>query len=100
MMKMRRTNNGTLVKLREGFWMGPPKWQQQFKRKWGENPWAPHNGQLCRPLVAAVPPPLFTSDKREASLMGGNHLIQKCDSVDPLNLVIKCLGGEGMSRGS
>jgi hypothetical protein len=57
-------------------------------------------GGLCHPLVAAVPPPLFTSDKREASLGGGNCGVQKCDSVDPLSLVIKCLGGGGTSQGT
>jgi hypothetical protein len=41
----------------------------------------------------SLPPPLFTSDKREASLVGGNLGVQKCDSIDPLSLVIKCLGG-------
>jgi hypothetical protein len=46
-----------------------------------------------------VPPPLFTSDKREASLAGGNCRIQKCDSVDPLSLVIKCLRRGGYESG-
>jgi hypothetical protein len=101
-MRMEPTNNGTLVGLRDSFQMDPPKWWQQFYRECGENSWAPAGGgfaaplwQLCRPFVAAVPPPLFTSDKREASLVGGNFGIQKSDSVDPLSLVIKCLGGGG-----
>ena len=101
MTKMRTepTNNGTLVRLREGFWTGPPKRRQQFYRECGENTWAPCRGRLCRPLAAAVPPPLFPSDKREASLAGGNWGIQKCDSVDPLSLVMKCLGGGGHESG-
>jgi hypothetical protein len=90
-MRMEPTNNGTLVKLREGFRMGPPKRRQRFYRECRENNWALRRGWLCRPLAAAVPLPLFTSDKREASLMGGNRGVQKCDSVDPLSLVIKCL---------
>jgi hypothetical protein len=53
---------------------------------------------LGSPQGAALPP-LFTSDKWEASLVGGNHGIQKCDSVDPLSLVIKCLGGGGSESG-
>jgi hypothetical protein len=92
-MQTEPTNNGTSVGLREGFWTGPPKRQRWFYRECGENTWAPCRGRLCRPLVAAVPLPLFTSDKRVASLAGGNCRIQKCDSVDPLSLVIKCLGG-------
>jgi hypothetical protein len=85
---MEPTNKGTFVGSREGFRTGPPTWQQQFYRECGENTWALCRGRLCRPLAAAVPPPLFTSDKREASLVGGNRGIQKCDSVDPLSLVI------------
>jgi hypothetical protein len=38
---------------------------------------APHRGGLCRTLVVAVPPPLFTSFIRDASLVGGNGGIQK-----------------------
>jgi hypothetical protein len=90
------TNNGTSVKSREGFWTGPPKWQQRFYRECRENTWDLHRGQLRRPLAAAVPPPLFTSNKREASLVGENCRVQKCDSVDPLSLVIKFLGGGGV----
>ncbi len=70
-----------------------------FYRECRENTWALRRRLLCCPLVAAVPPPLFTSDKREASLVGGNHRMQKCDSVDPLSLVIKCLGGGGVQVG-
>jgi hypothetical protein len=88
-------NIGTLVGSREGFWTGPPKWRQRFYRECKENIWAPCRGRLHRPLGAAVPPPLFTSNKREVSLDGGNRGIQKCDSIDPLSLVIKCLGGGG-----
>jgi hypothetical protein len=95
-MRTEPTNNDTSVGSREGFWTGPPKWRQQFYRECGENTWAPCRGRLHRPLAAAVSPPLFTSDKREASLVGGNCGIQKCDSVDPLSLVIKCLGGGGV----
>jgi hypothetical protein len=86
-MRMEPTNNGTSVGLREGFQMGPPKWRQLFYMECREKTWAPYRGRLCCPLSVAVPPPLFTSDKREASLVGGNCGIQKCDSVDPLNLV-------------
>jgi hypothetical protein len=93
-MRMEPTNNGTSVKSREGFWMGLPKWRQWFYRECGENR-ALCSGGLCRPLVASVPLPLFTSDKWEASLVGGNRGVQKCDSIDPLSLVIKCLGGRG-----
>jgi hypothetical protein len=50
-------------------------------------------------FAAAVSPPLFTSDKREVSLAGGNRGIQKCDSIDPLSLVIKCLGRGGVQVG-
>jgi hypothetical protein len=92
-------NNGTLVGSREGFRMGPPKRRQQFYRECGENTWALCRGQLCHPVAVAVPPPLFTSNKREASLAGGIHGIQKCDSVDPLSLVIKCLEGGGYELG-
>ncbi len=93
-MQMEPTNNGTSVGLREGFWMGPPKQWQRFYRECGENTWALYRGRLRCPLAAAVPPPLFTSDKKEVSLVGGNCGMKKCDSVDPLSLVIKCLGGE------
>jgi hypothetical protein len=99
-MRMEPTKNGTSVGSREGFWTGPPKRRQRFYRECGENNWAPCRGRLCRLLVAAVPLRLFTSDKREAGLVGGNCRIQKCDSVDPLSLVIKCLGGGGTSRGT
>jgi hypothetical protein len=78
-MQTEPTNNGTLVGLREGFWRGAPKRRQRFYRECKENIWAPCRGQLHCPLAAAVPPPLFTSDKREASLDGGNCGIQKCD---------------------
>jgi hypothetical protein len=98
-MQMEPTNYGTSVKLREGFWTGPPKRRQQFYRERGENTWALCRGQLHRPLAAAVPPPLFTSNKREASLVGGNCGVQKCDSADPLRLVIKCIGGGGLQVG-
>jgi hypothetical protein len=95
-MRTEPTNNGTLVKSREGFQMGPPKRRQRFYRECGENTWALHGGRLRHPLATAVPPPLLTSDKRESSLVGGNRRVQKCDSVDPLSLVIKCLGGGGV----
>jgi hypothetical protein len=125
-MRMEPTNNVTLARSSDGIQMDQPKRRQQFyrecgentwaglsdgiqmdlpKRRWqfyrecGENTWAPHRGRLCRPLVAAVPPPLFISFIRGASLVGGNCGIQKCDSIDPLSLVIKCLGG-GMSWGT
>jgi hypothetical protein len=92
-MRTEPTNNGTLVGSRDGFWIDPPKQRRQFYRECRENTWALCRGRLRRPLAAAVPLPLFTSDKREASLVGGNCGIQKCDSVDPLSLVIKCLVG-------
>jgi hypothetical protein len=97
-MRTKPTNNGTLVGL-EGFRTGPPKRRQRFYRECKENIWAPCRGRLHRPLAAAVPPPLFTSNKREASLDVGNRGIQKCDSVDTLSLVIKCLGGGGYELG-
>jgi hypothetical protein len=98
-MQTEPRNNGTLVGSREGFWTGPPKQWQRFYNECGENTWALCRGRLCRPLASAVPPPLFNSDKREASLVGGNCGIQKCDSVDPLSLVIKCLGEGGYELG-
>jgi hypothetical protein len=85
-------NNGTLVGSRDGIQMDPPKRRWRFHRECGENTWAPHRG-------AALPPPLFTSFIWEASLVGGNCGIQKCDSVDSLSLVIKCLVGEGHKSG-
>jgi hypothetical protein len=96
---MEPMNNGTLFGSSDGYRMGPPKRGQRFYRECGENTWDPHRGRLCRPLAAAVPPPLFTSYKREASLVSGNRGIQKCDSVDPLSLVIKCLEGGGVRVG-
>jgi hypothetical protein len=98
-MRMGPTNNSTLGGSREGFQTGPPKQRRWSYRECRENTWALHRGRLCRPLAAAVPPPLFTSDKREASLVGGNCGVQKCDSVDPLSLVIKCLKGGGDKSG-
>jgi hypothetical protein len=95
-MQTEPTNNGTLVKSREGFQTSPPKRRRQLYKECGENTSTLFRGRLCYPLVAAVPPPLFTSDKREASLVGGNCGVQKCDSIDPLSLVIKCLGGGGI----
>jgi hypothetical protein len=94
------TNNGTLVGLSDGIQMDLPKQQWQFHRECGENTLAPHRGQLCCPLVAALPPPLFTFFIQEAHLLGGNRGIQKCDYVDPLGLVINCLGGGGTSWGT
>jgi hypothetical protein len=96
---MEPMNNGTLVGLNDGIWMDPPKRQRRFYRECGENTWAPHRGRLCSPLAGAVPPLLFTSYIREASLVGGNSGMQKCDSVYPLRLVIKCLGGGGYESG-
>jgi hypothetical protein len=86
-------SNGTLVGSSDGIWTDPPKRQRRFYRECGENTWAPHRGRLCRPLAAAVPLLLFTSYIRGASLVGRNCRIQTCYSVDPLSLVIKCLGG-------
>jgi hypothetical protein len=98
-MRTEPMNNGTLVGSREGFWTGPPKRRQQFYRECRKNTWALCRGKVHRPLAAAVPPPLFTSDKREVSLVGENRGIQKCDSTDPLSLVIKCLGRGVQARG-
>jgi hypothetical protein len=50
-------------------------------------------GGFCHSLGAAGPPPLFASFIRVASLVGGNCGIQKCNSIGPLSLVIKCLEG-------
>jgi hypothetical protein len=79
--------------------MGLPKQRRQFYGECGENTLAPYRGWLCCPLVGAVLPPLFIPFIREAHLVGGNCRIQKCESVDPLSLVIKCLGGEGQESG-
>jgi len=38
--------------------------------------------------------------KSTMRLEGGNRGVQKCDSVDSLSLVIKCLGGGGASWGT
>ncbi len=56
-MWMEPTNNGTSVKLRDGFWMGPPKRRQQFYRECGENTWALHKERLRHPLAATLLPP-------------------------------------------
>jgi hypothetical protein len=56
---------------------------------------APHRGRLRRPLVATALKPLLIFSARGTRLEGGNRGVQKCDSVDPLSLVIKCLGGGG-----
>ncbi len=65
----------------------------------GENNWAPHRGRLCRFLGATALNPLFIFSARGTSLEGGNRGVQKCDSVDSLSLVIKCLGGGARVRG-
>jgi hypothetical protein len=92
------TNNSTSVRSSDGIQTDPPKRRRWFYWQCGENAWA-HRGQLCRPLVVAVPPPLFTSFKQEVRLVGGNCGIQKCDSIDSLSLAIKCLGGGGQVGG-
>jgi hypothetical protein len=84
-MQMEPMNKGTSVESREGFQTGPPKGRRWFYRECGENTWTLCRGQLRRPLAVAVPPPLFTSDKREGSLVGGNCGIQKCDFVIKLS---------------
>ncbi len=56
---------------------------------------APHRGRLRRPLVATALKPLLAFSARGTRLAGGSRGIQKCDSVEPLSLVIKCLGGGG-----
>jgi hypothetical protein len=38
---------------------------------------------------------LLIFSARGTRLEGGNRGVQKCDSVDPLSLVIKCLGEGG-----
>ncbi len=58
---------------------------------------APHRGRLHRPLVATALKPLLIFSARGTRPEGGNRGVQKCDSVDPLSLVIKCLGG-GVAR--
>ena len=55
--------------------------------------------RLRRPLGATAINPLFIFSARGARLEGGNHGVQKCDSVDSLGLVIKCLGGGGARAG-
>ncbi len=60
---------------------------------------APHRGRLRRPLVATALKPLLIFSARGTRLEGGNREVQKCDSVDPLRLVIKCLGGRGHELG-
>jgi hypothetical protein len=42
---------------------------------------------------------LLIFSARGTRLLGGNRGVQKCDSVDPLSLVIKCLGGGGHELG-
>ena len=61
----------------------------------GENNWALHRGRLCRPLGVTALNPLFIFSARGTHLEGGNRGVQKCDSVDSLSLVIKCLEGGG-----
>ena len=46
--------------------------------------------RLRRPLVATALKPLLAFFARGTRLEGGNRGVQKCDSVDPLSLVIKC----------
>ena len=60
---------------------------------------APHRGRLRRPLVATALKPLLIFSARGTRLLGGNRGVQKCDSVDPLSLVIKCLGEGGVRIG-
>jgi hypothetical protein len=59
----------------------------------GENNWAPHRWRIFRTLGATALNPVFIFSARGTCLEGGNHGVQKCDSVDPLSLVIQCLGG-------
>jgi hypothetical protein len=49
-------------------------------------------GDFAAPLWWLCHRPCYLFDTG-GSLVGGNRGIQKCDSVDPLSLVIKCLGG-------
>ena len=56
----------------------------------GLNWWRKHQ---CRTALK----PLLIFSARGTRLEGGNRGVQKCDSVDPLSLVIKCLG-EGGAR--
>jgi hypothetical protein len=92
-MRTEAMNNGTLVGLNDGSRTGPSKWQQRFYRECGENTWVPHRGQLCRPLVASVPVPLFTSYKREASLVCGKCGIPPGESRDPPRRIPTAQGG-------
>jgi hypothetical protein len=50
---------------------------------------------LRRPLVATALKPLLIFSTRGTHLQFENRGVQKCDSVDPLSLVIKCLGEGG-----
>jgi hypothetical protein len=43
--------------------------------------------------------PLLIFSAWGTRLEGGNCGVQKCDSVDPFSLVIKCLGGGGHELG-
>jgi len=50
--------------------------------------------------MGPLPPPLFIYSARGVYMEGGNCGTQMYDSVDPLSLVIKCLGGGGSSQGT
>jgi hypothetical protein len=91
-------NNGTLVRLMDGIRkVSPKRWRWCYREcECGENNhWASHRGRLHCPLVAAVPPTLFTITIRRACLVGRNGGLQICDFVDPSSLVIKCIWGGG-----
>ena len=49
--------------------------------------------------MATALKPLLAFFARGTRLKGGNHGVKKCDSVDPLSLVIKCLWGGGTRVG-
>jgi hypothetical protein len=55
-------------------------------------------GRTIGILTVTVLNPLFIFFARGTCLEGGKRGVQKCDSVDPISLVIKCLGGGGAKR--
>jgi hypothetical protein len=66
---------------------GEHSWRLVFVAD-GLNWWRKHQ---CRTALK----PLLIFSARGTRLEGGNRGVQKCDSVDPLSLVIKCLGEGG-----
>jgi hypothetical protein len=98
-IRMEPTNNGTLVKSREGFWTGHLNGGDGFTGNAGRTLGLFVWGGFAAPLRQLCHRPCLPPTKGEASLVGGNHRVQKCDSIDPLSLKIKCLGGGGYKSG-